>query len=64
MKKLEDTFEQTLVHEEQQLSTEDTGNPTPEDTFSLQKALRDLKIKHEVYILLFNCNTPKLSYLD
>lgn len=47
MKKLEDTFEQTLVREEQELAT-DTGSETEADNVTLQKSLKDLKAKYEV----------------
>lgn len=48
MKKLEDTFEQTLVREEQQLATEGSGRDASEDAPGLQKSIRELKTKHEV----------------
>ena len=47
MKKLEDTFEQTLVREEQELAT-DTGSEAEADNVTMQKSMKDLKAKYEV----------------
>ncbi|KAI0691775.1 hypothetical protein BC835DRAFT_1417033 [Cytidiella melzeri] len=49
MKKLEDTFEQTLVREEQQLAAE-TGDMASTDVATLQRSVRDLKMKYEAEI--------------
>ncbi|KAI0085120.1 hypothetical protein BDY19DRAFT_967250 [Irpex rosettiformis] len=49
MKKLEDTFEQTLVREEQELDTE-AGTTTEGDNTTLRKSMKDLKAKYEAEI--------------
>ena len=48
MRKLEDTFEQTLVREEQEIAGQITGNGSSEDVSTLQKTIRELKTKYEV----------------
>lgn len=48
MRKLEDTFEQTLTREEQELAAE---VPSDGDAASLQKSMREVKTKYEVCVL-------------
>lgn len=53
MKSLEDTFEQTLVREEQELAAEIAGGSAGiDDVATLQKNLRDMRSKYEVSCLL------------
>jgi hypothetical protein len=47
MKKLEDTFEQSLTREEQELAV-DADDPMLGDSVSLKKSVRDMKAKYEV----------------
>lgn len=53
MKKLEDTFEQTLMREEQELAT-DLDGKVEEDGITSQKSMKDLKARYEVW------HTPSL----
>lgn len=63
MKSLEDTFEQTLVREEQELLAEiaSEGGAT-EDVATLQKNLRDTKAKYEVYMWHYLNRWSRSSY--
>lgn len=50
MRKLEDTFEQTLVREEKEIAGDAARSGSLEDATSLQKTNRELKTKYEVSV--------------
>ena len=56
MKTLEENVEQTLLREEQALEAEEAAlNGSSDDVVALQKTLKEMKMKYEVYFASLGC---------